>query len=632
MNDVAGARGSSGSSEAAEPRELALAAEFGPAGREQWQRLVAGVLSKTGALPEGFTGAPESLLTSHTYDGIEIQPLYTADDPAPPAGFPGLPPFVRGATPEGHVRGGWDVRALHRTTDPAATNRAVLADLEGGVTSIWLRVGGDALPVDALADALNEMRLDLAPVVLDPGEQYEQAAEALLSLLAETSVPANEVTCGLGADPVGLRARTGRPHELAPAAALAARVAERYPGLRTIVVDALPFHEAGGSDTQELGASIAAGVAYLRALTAAGLGVDDAAAQLEFRYAATADQFLTIAKLRAARRLWARVTEVSGARPRGMRQHAVTSPAMLTRRDPWVNMLRTTVASFAAGIGGADAVTVLPFDSAIGLPDAFSRRIARNTQAILLEESKLAGVLDPAGGSWYVENLTDELARAAWDEFTAIERAGGIEAELGSGALAGRLADTWQARSRRIATRQDPITGVSEFPDLEEKRIERERAPSPVDGGGLPRVRYAQEYERLRDRSDAHLAAHGTRPRVFLATLGPLAAHSARATFAANLFQAGGIEPVNPGVTGDRDALVRAFRESGTAVACLCGSDSAYAEQAGEVATALREAGAVSVLLAGKRADHAGVTGFVHAGCDALAVLTGTLDTLGVDP
>ncbi|MFJ8820008.1 methylmalonyl-CoA mutase family protein [Amycolatopsis thermoflava] len=609
------------------PDELALAAEFGTPRHEDWQRLVAGVLTKSGVLPEDFDGAPESLLTSKTYDGIEIQPLYTADDATAPAGFPGLPPYVRGARAEGNVGTGWDVRVLPGGADAAETNKAILADLENGASSVWLRVGGDALPLDALADALNEVYLDLAPIVLDPGADYEAAADALLGLLAEKKIPDSEVTGTIGADPIALRARTGRPHDTAPAAALAARLSAKHPKLRTLVVNALPYHEAGGSDAQELGAAIAAGVAYLRALTDAGLSVDAAADQLEFRFAATADQFLTIAKLRAARRLWARVCEVSGATAgRGMRQHAVTSPAMFTRRDPWVNMLRTTVACFAAGVGGADAVTVLPFDFAIGLPDTFSRRIARNTQSILLEESKLSGVIDPAGGSWYVENLTDALANAAWREFTEIERQGGIEAVLDSGALAARLAETWEARQKRLATRKDPITGVSEFPDLHEKPVERTPAPSVVDEGGLPRVRYAQAYEELRDRSDAHLAETGERPKVFLATLGPVAAHTARATFASNLLQAGGIEPLNPGAVED---VVAAFRVSGATVACLCGTDKLYAEHAADTARALTEAGAARVILAGK-GQYPGVDTYVHAGCDALAALAAILDTLGV--
>ncbi|WP_216214076.1 methylmalonyl-CoA mutase family protein [Amycolatopsis aidingensis] len=612
-----------------QPDELSLAAEFETPSRDRWQELVAGVLRKTGALPEDFDGAPESLLTTRTYDDIEIQPLYTAEDTAPPAGLPGLPPFVRGARPEGAVSTGWQVRTRYADPDPAAANRAMLADLDGGASSLWLRTGRGALPPDALADALAGVYVELAPVVLDAGADYPAAAAALLEVFAEREIPASEAAGNLGADPIGLWARTGVRQEVAPAAELAVRIAGTHPALRTIVADGLPFHEAGGSDAQELGAAIAAGVAYLRALTAAGLSVDAACWQLEFRLAATADQFLTIAKFRAARRLWARVTEVAGAgnEARAMRQHAVTSAAMFTQRDPWVNMLRSCVACFGAGVGGADAVTVLPFDNAIGLPDAFSRRIARNTQAILLEESKLAGVIDPAGGSWYVEKLTDELAQAAWREFTEIERAGGIESTVESGMLAERLAETWRRRSERIATRADPITGVSEFPDLAEKPVERAPLPAERDRGGLPKVRYAKDFERLRDRSDAHLAEHGARPRIFLATLGPIAAHTARATFAANLFQAGGIEPVNPGATAE---LVEAFTASGARVACLCGSDSGYAEQAAEVATALTEAGAEAVLLAGRPADHPGVTGYVYTGCPALEILTGLLDTLGV--
>ncbi|MDS0135221.1 MULTISPECIES: methylmalonyl-CoA mutase family protein [unclassified Amycolatopsis] len=609
MTDVAGP-------ESVPISELDLAAEFPQATREQWQELVAGVLRKSGKLPEDFTGAPESKLVTRTYDGIGIQPLYTAEDVPGDIGFPGLPPYVRGARPDGRVGTGWDVRARFTGDDGRAVNKAILADLEGGVTSIWLSV-----PPAALADALNEVYLDLAPVVLDVGAQYEAAASELLALFDEREIPASEATAVLGADPVGLAARSGSAVELEPAAALAVRVAGKYPKVRTIVADGLPFHEAGGSDAQELGALVAAGVTYLRALTDAGLDVEAAAGQLEFRLAATADQFSTIAKLRAARRLWARVAEVCGFTS-PMRQHAVTSPAMLTRRDPWVNMLRTTVACFGAGVGGADAVTVLPFDAAIGKPDAFSARIARNTHAVLLEESRLAGVADPAGGSWYVEKLTDDLAHAAWAEFTAIEGEGGLAASLASGALAGRLAETWEKRSSRIATRRDPLTGVSEFPNLAEKPVVREPVPSTVEGG-LPRHRYAEGFEALRDASDAYLASHGSRPKIFLATLGPVAAHTTRAGFAANLFQAGGIEAVNPGATDD---LPGAFAASGARIACLCGTDDAYAAQAAEVAKSL---GAEYVLLAGK-GTYDGVDANVFAGCNALEVLEGLHAKLGV--
>ncbi|SNR38302.1 methylmalonyl-CoA mutase [Haloechinothrix alba] len=625
------------------PEELTLGGEFPTPTREQWREQVAAALRKTGMLDaESAPAEPERLLISTTYDGIARDPLYTAEDVPASAGepgLPGLPPYIRGDQPEGRVVTGWDTRVRHADPDVAATNRAILADLENGANSIWLRTGtagGDAVPLDSLADALAGVHIDLAPVVLDAGADYPAAAEALLELFADQDIPASTAVGTLGADPVGLRAGTGRAHDISQAVELALRVSGTYEHVRAITVDALPYHEAGGSDAQELGASMAGAVAYLRALTAAGLPPDAAAAQLEFRYAASTDQFLTIAKLRAARRMWARVCEVCGvsSSAAAQRQHAVTSPASLTTRDPWVNMLRGTVACFAAAVGGANAITVQPFDAAIGKPDGFARRIARNTSSILFAESKLAGVTDPAGGSWYVESLTDALAHAAWQEFQAIEAAGGIEAALDSGFVAERLERTWQQRSARLATRDDPITGVSEYPLLGEEPVRREPWPESTDrSGGLPRRRYAQAYEELRDRSDAHLATHGRRPRVFLATLGPLAAHTARAAFAANLFEAGGIEAVDPGETATIEELVAAYTRSETAAVCLCGTDSAYREQAGAVVEALRAAGAEAVLLAGKPDEQhrrAGVTEFVHTGCDALGVLTATLDTLGV--
>ncbi|PSL54570.1 heterodimeric methylmalonyl-CoA mutase small subunit [Saccharothrix carnea] len=636
--------------------ELALAAEFPTPDREQWLDLVQGVLRKSGA---DFG----SLITT-TYDNIDVQPLYTAAERAPDAGFPGLAPFTRGSRPQGAVEG-WDVRQQHRVAD----REAVMADLENGVTSLWLK-GLDPASYD---DVLADVYLDLAPVIVDAGADFLAAGRAMLRVWDQRPVLAGEVRGNVGADPLGVQARTGQPADLAALTDLLGKARE-FPELRLVVVDGLPFHEAGGSDAEELGASLAAGVAYLRHLTEAGLDVAHAVRLLEFRYAATADQFLTIAKFRAARRLWARVTEVAGA-PSPQAQHAVTSPAMMTRRDPWVNMLRTTVACFGAGLGGADAVTVLPFDHAIGLSDDFSRRIARNTQSLLLEESKLAGVIDPAGGSWYVERLTDDLARAAWAWFREIEAAGGLPKAFDL--VADQIADTWARRRANLADRSDAITGVSEFPNLaeqpvvrppypDEQPISRSAAPDrpgeslaasgqpseglvaraaqasppggPLDslsqrgttipvgrGRALPRVRYAQDFEALRDAADA--AAE--RPKVFLATLGPVAAHTARATFAANLFQAGGIETPNAGPTKTVEDVVAKFRESGARIACVCGSESSYAELAAPVAQALREAGAERVLLAGKKSEAA-IDEYVFTGCPALEVLEHTFDALGV--
>jgi methylmalonyl-CoA mutase len=608
------------------PDELPLAAEFPPGTRAEWRTLALAVLRKAGAVgADDGTEVVEGRLATTTYDGIETAALYDAGAPLPATGLPGFAPYTRGS----RAAGPWSVRQRHGHPDPETARAAIMADLEHGVDSLWLTLGDAGLPVDALPTVLRDVYLDLATVTLDAGPQTPEAAEAFLALIDERHVR-GDVTANLGADPLGWRARTGEAADpdatdLAATAALAKRCAEAFPGVRAITVDATVYHDAGGSDAEELGTALAAGVAYLRALTGVGLDVDTALDQLEFRYAATADQFLTIAKFRAARRVWAKVVAECGGINGGQNQHAVTSSAMMTARDPWVNLLRTTLACFGAGIGGAGAVTVQPFDAELGLPDDFARRIARNTQALLVEEANVARVTDAAGGSWYVESLTEELAQAAWAHFTEIERAGGFVAALDSGLIADRLAATWAARAADLAHRWAPITGVSEFPNLTERLPVRQPAPARP-AGGLPRIRYAQEFEALRDRSDAH----PVRPRVFLATLGPVAAHTARATFAANLFQAGGIETPRPPTAGaDPAELAAAFTASGATVACLCGTDKLYAEHAEPVAAALREAGATSVWLAGK-GQYVNVDGYLYAGCDAIAVLRTTLTELGV--
>ena len=341
------------------------------------------------------------------------------------------------------------------------------------------------------------MLLDLAPVVLDVPADPLAAAQGFVTYAGDTDLAEGT---NLGADPFGARAarwsrqaraRLPRPTTLVEVAELA-----RDAGTLAVVVDATAVHDLGASDAQELGYSMAAGAAYLRILTDAGIPLDDAAGLIEFRYAATDEQFPTIAKLRAARRLWARVLELSEAGPHEQRQHAVTSRPMMSKYDPWVNMLRTTVAAFAAGVGGADAVTVLPFDTALGVPDAFGRRIARNTSSLLISESHVARVADPAGGAYAVEKLTDDLAAAGWAELGRIEESGGVEAALDDGSLRGRIDEVAARRDAEIARRKRPLTGVSEFPHLGETLPER--APHPHDAGAPLRRRLRGAARRAR--------------------------------------------------------------------------------------------------------------------------------------
>jgi methylmalonyl-CoA mutase len=408
--------------------------------------------------------------------------------------------------------------------------------------------------------------------------------------------------------------------------------------------DTRPYHEAGASEAQELAAALATGLAYLRALEAGGHALAAARDALSFLLVADADEFLTVAKFRALRRLWARVEEACGLAPKPIRLHAETAWRMTTRRDPWVNMLRTTLAVFSAGIGGADGVTALPFTAALGLPDAFARRIARNTQLILLDEAHVARVEDPVAGAGGFEALTDALCESAWALLQEVEREGGIVTSLESGALQARIAAVRAKREWAAATRRDPITGTSAFPDLDEAAVQvllpsRPPPDGPAVGTGaiasLPSRRIAEPYERLGDASDAQLARTGARPRVFLASLGPVNAFTERAAFARNFFAAGWIEAVGGGEPSSPETIAAAFAGSGAKLACLCSSDEIYARLAEPSASALWKAGAHGLYVVGhserleEHLGHAGVTAYLVAGCDAVAILEDAFERAG---
>ena len=613
---MSGETPSPGAASSREP--MTLAGEFATPTRDQWMALVETVLK----------GAPfDKKLVTRTYDGIEVQPLYTEATDVH-GDVPGVAPFVRGGRPEGQL-GGWDVRQYHADPDPVATNDAILADLERGVTSIWLRVGDDGVRAEMLDRALEGVYLDLAPIVLEHGGDVSAAVDALCALWSSRDVRPSAALGNFGIDLADGRVPVDE------AVDIAVRCARTYPQVRSVVVDASTINARGGSDVDELACLLAMGVASLRALTGPGradeLDLGAALGQLEFRLTATSDQFTTIAKMRAARRLWARVAGVSGAAAgeSAMRQHVVTSRAMLTQRDPWVNVLRATVGCFAAGLGGADAITVLPFDDAIGLPDAFARRLARNTQAILINEVHAARVVDPGGGSWYIESLTGDLARAAWVRFQQIEAAGGWSHAVAAGVIERDIERTRAQRATDVAHRRYPITGVTEFPDIDEAPVTRRREPATKV------ERYAAPFEALRDRSD-RAAAAGSRPSVFLVNLGPIALHAARTGYSKSFFEIAGIAVTASEALDDAAAAATAFASSGSTHAVICSSDKWYEEHAGRVAKALRTAGAQHVFLAGNPGDKrdeylaAGVDEFIYVGCNALDVLSRTLATLGV--
>lgn len=584
-----------------------------PATEADWRDAVDGVLK----------GRPfERVLVGETRGGLDIQPLY-----APAIGDAVLP-----ADPH-RLEYGWDIRQRHDATDADACAAAVLDDLEHGVTSIELSTPPAPWSLDRLRAALTGVLLDIAPVALAPHADLG-AARSLLALVAERGDAATSRSW-LGLDPIGEFARSGAVGDVDSVAALASAVAGSHPCVVACTVDTTRYVDAGADEIQELAWMLATGVAMLRALADAGLSVEQAAATIGFRISADADQFLTIARLRAARSLWASVLAASGAPGASSSFHAVTSAAMFSQRDAAVNMLRSTSAAFGAGVGGADAVTVLPYD---GSDSALARRNARNIQHLLIDESGINRLVDPAAGSGFVESLTRRLIDDGWAAFQQVEADGGMPAVLESGAVATAIDASWDARLGRLATRREPITGVSEFPDTDTDTdalaVAAAAAPPPA---GFPVRRPAAPFEALRDAADRARAA-GTEPEVHLATLGSLADHAARSTWTGNLLAVGGLRVRGTDTDGAASPIEAAatFEASKAVVAIICSSDAVYAERAAATAMALKDAGATFVALAGHPGDHraeleaAGVDAFFHVGTDVLASLGDLHDRLGL--
>ncbi|HEX8900226.1 methylmalonyl-CoA mutase family protein [Vitreimonas sp.] len=601
-----------------------------PADEAAWRALV----------EQGLKGAKWDRLVGKTSDGIALEPLYRETDVATArdaSGFPGAAPFVRGAR-----QGAWLIRQAYAHPDPEKTNAAILADLAGGVAAIELVIDprgerGVAISNGAALDlALADVILEAAPVSLDAGAFALQTAELLETKLRGVAA----VGTAFNLDPIGVLMRDGAigADDVARAATFAARVRKELPAATAVRVDARPVHEAGGTEAQEIAAALCSGIAYLRALTDAGLAVGDAAASVAFAIGVGPDVLIETAKLRALRLCWARVQEASGAAPaeRAARIHAFTGARMLTRHDAQTNILRITTAAFAAAIGGADVITTSNFTDALGGPSPFARRVARNTQHVLLEECRLGHVADPAGGSWFVEKLTRELADKAWALMQQIEAQGGIVAALQSGWLQGAIGEARTARQRAIATRRETITGVTDFPLLGAKAPEVDASDRRLPAGkthanALPSIRWAEPFEALRDRAEP------ASPRVFFATMATLAEFGPRSQFSRNLLAVGGIAALGPEEAyGTMEALIDAFRASGAKVALIASTDACYADHAENCAQRLKAAGADWVVLAGKPGENeaqwraAGIDQFVFVGQDVVKELETLHAALGI--
>lgn len=606
-----------------------LATQFEAPSIEQWRGLV----------DKALKGADfEKRLVAKTADGLRIPPLYTRADTRAELSPPGSAPFTRGthASKDGF---GWSILTLIDAGTPAEANRAILADLEGGSNGIVLQVaapGQSGVSVtcnSCVSAALAGVDLDFASLQLKGGLGGAALARHVITALPTLGGKAGARQIAFNLDPIGTFAQYGTAgapvaDAITEAISIAQSAHKAEPQARTVLANGRVAHEAGGSEAQELAVLAASLVAYLRAFEKAGVKPAEALAQITVELAADTDIFLTTAKLRAARTIVARIADASGAADAAGKVAftAVTSERMMARRDPWTNMLRTTAACAAAAFGGADQVLVLPFAHALGTSDGFARRIARNTQIIAQEESALGRINDPAGGSWYVEQVTAELAAKAWSEFQAIEAAGGIVAALESGKLQDQIAAVRDQRAKAIATGKLELTGVSAFPLLGSDGITiAPRVPAAPVGTAvikpLTPVRLGQAFEDLRDKADA------LQPKAFLAALGAISDHTGRSTWIKNQLASGGIASIASDGYDSVDAAVAAFKASGCKLAVIASSDAVYGEKAEAVAKALKAAGATHIALAGRAGDKeaefkaAGVDRFIFAGGDMVATL-----------
>ena len=609
----------------AKPEAPISAADFPAATEAAWRKLVDAALK----------GGSFERLKSRTYDGLTIEPLYSS---------------AREASRVAGRAGGaaWTVMQRVDHPDPAAANVQAREDLEGGAIGLVLvfagSVSANGFGLEANSTALARVCEGIDPrgIVLDLNlsPPTRGMAREVATLIKNRGIVPGAVDLRFSINPIGGFAAAGRSargwQELAAslAATIAALTNDGFRG-PFAVADGRVIHNAGGSEAQELAFALASAVAYLRVLEQSGLALQTAYDAIYFRLTADADQFLTTAKFRALRKLWARVASATGISAKPAIVTAETAWRMLTRRDAYGNILRSTIAVAAAGLGGADAITVLPHTATLGLPDAFARRVARNMQLVLLEESNLARVAEPAAGSGAFEALTEQLCLAAWTQFQEIEHAGGAWAALESGLVQRNVAAVRAARQQAVACGKEILTGTNAYPDIAETppavldvapRAAASDDAATVTAPPLLRLRLAEPFEALRDKSDRMLAATGARPKVFLATLGTPEEFTARANFAQNFFEAGGIEALG--------GAISEYQAARAGIACLCASAKVPEPELASAAAALKRNGARHIYFArwpAAREDilrAADVQTFIDEGCDALATLNEAYDIL----
>lgn len=631
----------------AEEKAKKLMAEFPPVTTREWEEVIA----------KDLKGADRTKkLVWRTLEGFNAEPYYRAEDMEGLrhlGTLPGAFPYVRGVKTDNN----WRVRqTIEVGDDVAAANREAHDVLMKGVDSLGFVIKNkefSAADMDALLKGITITAVELA----FSGCGVYKAAELFLDKVAAEKLDPEQVFAVFGIDPLMKLSKKGSWGCSAPDGgkqfekikALLTK-APQYKRIRLITVNGTLFHNCGASAVQELAFALAMGHEYVVRLTDMGLDVDQAAPAIKFNFSVGTNYFLEIAKLRAARLLWATIMKPYNPK-RGcsskLRAHVQTSAWNQTVYDPYVNMLRGTTEAMSAAIAGVDSIEVLPFDHAYEKPTDFSNRIARNVQLLLKEESHIDQVTDPAAGSYYIEELTASIAEQAWKLFKEVEEKGGYAAAFEAGFIQDQVEATANKRDQNIATRREILLGTNQYPnfgetaaaEITEETVTRgmkrchcgcKNADKEPEYRPLKPYRGAMAFEAMRLRTDRS----GKEPKAFMLTCGNLSMARARSQFACNFFACAGIRVMDNTYFKTVAEGVEAAKASGARIVVVCSSDDDYATVAPEVYEAFKGTDVI-VVVAGAPASQpeleaAGISHFISVRSNVLETLEGYQKELGI--
>lgn len=578
----------------------------------------------------------EKRLVWKTNEGFKVKPFYRREDLEglkTTEGLPGQYPYLRGNKKDDNT---WFIRQDIRVENPEEANAKALDLLNKGIDSLGFKIKGKDVSEELIHTLLKDICCDCIELNFSTCQQQTvKLARLVTQYFREKGYAPEKVQGSFNFDPIGKMLEKGKDRsELIPTAKELIEILAPYPLFRCMAVNSLQLNNAGAYIYQELGYALAWGNQYLACLTEAGVPVDTAAQKIKFNFGISSNYFMEIAKFRAARLLWANI--VNEYKPActdscQLMAHAETSHFNLTLFDAHVNLLRTQTEAMSAALAGVDSITVAPFDLAYESPNDFSERIARNQQLLLKEEAHLNRIVDPAAGSYYIENLTVSIAKQAWELFLQVEEEGGMIAEVKAGHVQETVNSSNKARHEAVSKRKEILLGTNQYPNFTE--IAGEKSPSAPtcccnskneqddqEFASLNTDRAASEFEALRLQTERS----GKRPKAFMLTIGNLAMRQARAQFSCNFLACAGYEVIDnlgfPSVEEGVKAAINAQAD----IIVLCSSDDEYAEYA---IPAFQEVnGRALFIVAGAPAcmdelKAAGIENFIHVRCNVLETL-----------